>query len=489
MIPKSVLRIGINLLVLAVVAIPVHVWVAGALFTTEDTLSAATTSLSMFFILVVLIILYAENTLWGFYFASIIAMANFFSIIPTWVYRIEGVIRVDDLALLITVAVILIKAPQTIIQPGKVKTLIAVVLGFIVLQYVYTVLFVGELPWMALRELRAYVHYLWFFLPFYVFKDAGEIIQYLIFIIAGTIVNALTYIPQVLFTVDLGYVITHVIRTIDGSSVGWRVFHGIPDLLLPVLVFFFIAVFIQRRYDIWYVACFLILVLCLFVTHNRTFMMVYPLAVILGIALYMRMEYGHMLRVVALSVVAVVFFFVGLIVASKLLGFENILIARFDTTRETIDDIFFGDAHLVYRFTLLWSVVASVHEMNPLLGLGFIGFETEIARTIGIQYLGAYQFRTNDMGLATIIGHGGWLFVVLKSVLLAWICIGLYRIRVNTSQEFLRILSITLICFIVVQIPVSITFVGLASSQTISTIAIGYACSEMLFRFESERRD
>ncbi len=481
MLPKSVLRIGINLLVLAVLVVPVHELIAGTLFT-EGYLSSDASSLFMYFILVVLIILYAENVLWGFYFASMIAMANFFSIVPTWVYRIEGVLRIDDLALLITIFALLIKARETTIRPEKFAAFIYVILGFVGFQFLYTVFFIGEDLWMALREMRAYVHYIWFFLPFYVFKETGEVVHFLTVIVVGTVVNAIVYIPQVLFSIDLGYIISHTIITMDGGT-GWRVSQGIPDLLLPVLFFLFITIFIKQRYYAWYIAGFLILILCTFLTHNRTLMMVIPVSIIIGIVLYMQVSFAHSLRVVAISVVAGVVFIFGIAAASTLLGIDNILFARFDMTRETVSDIFFGDGNLLVRMSLLMSVVNAVNETNPLLGLGFIGFGTEVARDIGVEYFGVFRIRTNDIGLATILGQGGWMFILLKFTALSWISIRIYRLGFTGSDESLRMLAIALICYIVAQVPVSITSYGFASSQTISVISIGMACTELLYRF------
>ncbi len=484
MLPKSVVRTGINLLILAVVIIPVHELIAGTLFT-EGYLSSDASSLFMYFILIVLIVLYAENLLWGFYFASMIAVANFFSIVPTWVYRIEGVIRIDDLALLITLFALWIKNKETTIRPEKFQVLVYVILGFVGFQFVYTVLFVGEGLWMALREMRAYVHYIWFFLPFFVFKESREVVHYLTVLVVGTVVNALVYIPQVLFGIDLGYVISHTIITMDGGT-GWRVSQGIPDLLLPVLFFLFITIFIRQRNDVWYIAAFLVLILCTFLTHNRTLMMVIPVSIIIGIMLYMQVSFAHSLRTAAITVVAGIVFMFGIAAASTLLGIDNILFARFDMTRETFNDIVFGDGNLLVRMSLLMSVAQAVNETNPLLGLGFIGFGTEVARDIGVEYFGVFRIRTNDIGLATILGQGGWAFILMKFTVLTLISARVYRLGTSGSDETLRVVSIALICYIVAQIPISITSDGFASSQTIAVISIGLACTELLHRFREK---
>lgn len=484
MLTKPFLRIGINLFLLSLLFIPVHMIIGGDLYP-YGIVNNIDTSVFMYFILIVLIVLYAENILWGFFFASMIALTNFFSIIPSWLYKIEGVLRVDDLALLVTIAVLLIKAPPRTIRPRKFTNFIFVILGFVMFQYAYTVFVVGEHPWMALREIRPYVHYLWFFLPFYVFREGAEVIRYLSMLLIGTVVNALVYMPQVIFHIDLGYVDTTILETL-GGEVGWRVWQGIPDLILPALLFFLIMIFVKREYDIWYIAGFSVLLLCLFLTSSRSLMLTIPVAVLGGTLLYLRPAFSEFFRHAALIAMTAIVFIGGIAIASKLMGVENILFARFDETRPTIEKMFSRDANLIVRLSLLTSIITAVHSVNPLLGLGFIGIGTDLARSIGIEYFGEFLIRNNDIGLATIIGQGGWIFFALTYGIMVVICVKLYRFSGYRSHHILHILSISLICYILAQIPLSVTSFGLTSTQVITTIVIGLACTELLYKFEVE---
>jgi len=482
MLSKSLIRIGINILLLSVVCIPIHMFIGGDLYP-DGVVRSAEASVFMYAVVIVLIVLYAENILWGFMAASMIALTNFFSIIPGWLYKIEGIIRVDDLALIITIAVLLVKLPSRTVRPQLFHRAIALILGFVVFQYVYTVLFVGEHPWMALREIRPYVHYLWFFLPFYVFTESRDVIRYLSILIVGTVVNAIVYIPQVVFYIDLGYVDTTLLETLGGAT-AWRVWQGVPDLLLPGLFFFFVMIFFKKQYDIWHLAGFSVLLLALFLTSNRSFMLTIPVAVLGGMLLFIRPTLAGILRYTAVVVIAGGFIIGVVAVASALMGVENILLARFDETRPTIQEMFSRDANLLVRLGLLGSVVTSVNSINPLLGLGFIGIGTDLAQSVGIEYFGEFLIRNNDIGLATIIGQGGWLFFGLTYGMLIVICFRLFRFRGFRDHPELHILSIALICFIAAQIPLSITSFGLTSTQVIATIATGLACIELLYRFQ-----
>lgn len=484
MLSKSLLRIGTNLLLISLVFIPVHMLIGGNLYP-YGVVDSIDSSVFMYFILIVLIVLYSENILWGFFFASMIALTNFFSIIPSWLYKIEGVLRIDDLALLVTIAVLIIKAPYRTVRPEKFVYFVYLILGFVVFQYFYTIFIVGEHPWMALREIRPYVHYLWFFLPFYVFRESGEIIRYLSVLIVGTVVNAIVYIPQVLFHIDLGYVDTTLFETL-GGGVGWRVWQGVPDMILPALFFLLVMIFVKREYDVWYLVGFAAVLLCLFLTSNRSLMLTVPVAVLGGTLLYLRPSLSDAFRYAALIVVAGIVFLGGVYTASKLMGIENILFARFDLTKPTIEEMFAYDANLLVRISLLTSIIATVNAVNPLLGLGFIGIGTDLARSIGIEYFGEYLIRNNDIGVATIIGQGGWLFFILTYGVFIGICITLYRFHKYRSRPVLYLLTIALICYIVAQIPLSVTSFGLTSTQVIATIMIGLACTELLYKYEVE---
>lgn len=481
MLSKSLTRIGINLLLLSVVCIPIHMFIGGDLYP-DGVVRKIEASVFIYAVVIMLIILYAENILWGFMAASMIALTNFFSVIPGWLYKIEGIIRIDDLALIVTIAVLFVKLPSRTVRPQLFHRAIALILGFVAFQYAYTVLFVGEHPWMALREIRPYVHYLWFFLPFYVFTESGEVIRYLSILIVGTVVNAIVYIPQVVFHIDLGYVDTTLIETLSGAT--WRVWQGVPDLLLPGLFFFLVMIFFKKRYDIWYVAGFSILLLTLFLTSNRSLMLTIPVAALGGMLLFIRPTLTGMVRFAFVAVIAVGIFMGVVAVASALMGVENILLARFDETRPTVQEMFSRDANLLVRFGLLGSVISAVNNVNPLLGLGFVGIGTELAQSIGIEYFGEFLIRNNDIGLATVIGQGGWLFFAMTYGMLIMICFRLFTFRDFRNHTELHILSIALICFIVAQFPLSITSFGLTSTQVIATIATGLACVELLYRFE-----
>lgn len=485
MASHSIIRIGINLLLLWLLLLPVHILIGGRMYP-DGILNNVDTALFMYGILLVLIVLYAENIRWGFYFASMIVMANFFSIIPTWVYTVEGVLRIEDLAMLITVAVLFFKKPERSVRPEIFPAFILVIAGFVAFQYMYSVIIIGESPWASLREIRPYLHYLWFFFPFFIFTRSDEITHYLVFLLIGTMVNALIYVWQVVYHIDLGYIISRPFMTLAGG-IGWRVWQGMPDLLLPALVFFFIRIFVGSRYTFGYITGLMVLLICLFLTGNRTFMIAFPLAIIGGMYLYARPSPAQIFRSVTFIIIGGMVFMGSIALASKLMGVDNIFFARFDQTHRTVTDMIIHDPNLLGRLSLLVSVISTVNETNPLLGLGFIGVETELAHKAGIEYLGTYLIRTRDAGMAAIIGQGGWVFFGLTLSFLVWVSVILYRIARSRLHPVLNLLPIALISFIAGQTLLSITTFGLTSTQVTSTIGIGLACTELLYRFESER--
>lgn len=472
-----------ELIGLSLILIPVNLMIAGNIYVGSGKAQTSIASILVVLFAIVIFFLYLLKPFIAYLICSSIAISDFFSLLPYTVYKIEGVARLDDIALVLTLFYIAFMRNRKGSVTISFKREILFLASYMLLQAVYTILISGTSPLGILRETRGYIQIFWVFtVPFFIKRD-DQVANFMRFMLVGTLFNILMYSIQVVFKIRLGYVDSQSYLALNGNE-SFRVWQGFPDttfLLMGMSLGYILSRGKKNRR--WSFIIFFASLSCLLLSNIRVYLFSYLAGLILVYVLNLRPDIKRRRR--KLSTVVAVFLIgaMSFMIAEKLLGVGDVLLSRF-TSEGSLSSMISSDANLAGRLLFLGEVFHETLLYNPLLGFGFVSAGAPILVKYGINYFGSYTIRNNDIGAATIFGQGGWLFVVILLVLVFMLSIKLWNIRKKSTSLFVRNTTVSLIVFMLCQIPISFANLGLTSGHIWAIIGLGIGLMSVCFKKE-----
>jgi len=413
-------------------------------------------------------------------FLSVILLTQLFNLLPKTYLQFYGIYSLPDIGFIALFSGYLLNKNKAKFPARKYKSLyfLYAVLG---LQFVYTIVEVGQGFMLTLRSVRYFSYFMLIFVGFDILRTEDDIKRFARMFLPFFILSSLLFIYQGITGQRILQATAMFVQDVGSYSVyrSWAV----PPLF-NLLLITFLGLLLARKTKSW--LAILIIILCIIVSILSYTRGIY-FTILLGIALVLAFEFRRLknvpFRTMALLTLMITLFgslvLVGNLVTGSYENFLQIVTFRF---KSGVRDLNVQHGTFALRWWMLMDRVELILRHNPILGMGWINNEGNIRfPSIG------RSFFTVDSTWASVVGSGGFLFIFIYLWFLLKNGVRYLRYSINTRNSFYRIIHYSTAVYIIMLILVSYIGTSLID-PTIAFLALMMGLCEKLNSLEVQRR-